>query len=69
MPIRAVAERFGVFGPSDLDLLDRVFLATEVPGETHFDREARASRIIFHFTSGVRDEAELRDVIAHPPEQ
>ncbi len=68
MPIRAVAEKTGVFGPSDLDLLDRVFHATEVPGETLFDREARASRIIFHFTAGIRDEAQLRDLIRRPLE-
>lgn len=63
MPIRAVAQGAGVLRPADLILLDRVFRSTEVPGETYFDREARASRIIFYLTTGIRDEAQLREVL------
>jgi hypothetical protein len=69
MPIRSKAEEAGIIGPEDLELLGRVFQATGTPGETSTDREYRAFRLISHFKSGIRDEAELRDLIAGAADQ
>lgn len=66
MPIRSKAVAAGIIGPTDLDLLGRVFHETAVPGESDHDRETRASRIIAYFTAGVTDEAELRTLAKQP---
>ena len=41
-----------------LSLLERVFKDTSTPGESERDREARASRIIGYYLTGIEDEAE-----------
>ncbi len=60
MPWRGEADRAGIIVPDQVALLGRVFDATAVEGETERQREARASRIIAYFQSGITDEAELR---------
>lgn len=66
MPIRSKAAEAGVIGPTDLELLGRVFQDTAAPGESDLDRETRASRIIAYFTAGVTDETELRTLAKQP---
>lgn len=66
MPWRGEADRAGIIGAEHLRLLGRVFAATEVDGESNRDREARASRIIAYYQSGVTDEEELRVLASRP---
>ncbi|MER9328569.1 hypothetical protein [Mesorhizobium sp. M0488] len=58
MPIHRKAEEAGVFYPSDLALLGRVFdrLTSEVLAEQR--RQALASRIIANYMAGLVDEEE-----------
>ena len=60
MPYRAQAREKGIVDPKALSLLERVFKDTSTPGESERDREARASRIIGDYLTGIEDEAELR---------
>ena len=60
MPWRGEADRAGIIVPEHVALLGRVFDATSLAGETDREREARASRIIAYFQSGITDEKELR---------
>jgi hypothetical protein len=66
MPIYRKATEAGVFDPTEVALLGRVFEETVVPGEDERAREARASRIIGYYQAGVRDEAELRALAKQP---
>jgi len=67
MPIRSKAAAAGILGPSELDLLNRVFQDMSVPGENDHDRETRASRIVNFFIAGVTDEDELRTLAKTDP--
>lgn len=67
MPIRKKAVEVGLFGPSALVLLNRVFHDTAISGESDRDRKARASRIIGHYNAGVTDETELRNLTNRSP--
>ncbi len=66
MPINRKANEAGVFTPSDLALLQRVYRQTEVDGETEAMREGRASRILANFLAGITDEAELISLSRQP---
>ena len=59
MPIRRRATVAGVIHPADLEMLGRVFDATEEPDETEAQREERAAAILRHFEKGYRDEDAL----------
>ncbi len=61
-----------VLAPEEIALLGRVFDRTSVPNETEADREHRASKIIYHYQTGITDEAELdklarKSVVARTP--
>jgi hypothetical protein len=45
--------------PEHLSLLGRVLERLQKPGDTLFDREARAIAVLYLFQSGVSDEEEL----------
>jgi len=66
VPIRQKLEDAAVLLPDEVDLLMKVFAATEVDGETDDDREKRASRIIANYQLGIRDEKELIDLSRRP---
>ncbi|MCV3210032.1 hypothetical protein OHD62_19510 [Mesorhizobium sp. YC-39] len=59
MPIRRKAEEAGVFNPSEVALLGRVFDRLKFEGQSEHQREALASRIIANFEAGISDEDEL----------
>ncbi|MER8405335.1 hypothetical protein NKH16_11365 [Mesorhizobium sp. M1307] len=59
MPIRRTAERAGVFTPSEIALLGRVFDRLKVNAQSDHEREALASRIIANFMAGIEDEDNL----------
>lgn len=62
MPIRGKAEHAGVFDPTELALLARVFERLKIDSESAHRREALASRIIANYMAGVVDEEELLSV-------
>ena len=59
MPLRGRAEDSGVFTPSELALLGRVFNRLKIDGQSEQQREALASRIIANYMAGVVEEEEL----------
>ncbi|MGX9120769.1 MAG: hypothetical protein EOR30_11820 [Mesorhizobium sp.] len=59
MPLRGRAEDSGVFNPSELALLGRVFDRLKIDGQSEQQRESLASRIIANYMAGVVDEEEL----------
>ncbi|RUU39377.1 hypothetical protein EOC93_22305 [Mesorhizobium sp. M6A.T.Ce.TU.002.03.1.1] len=59
MPIRGRAEHAGVFNPSELELLARVFARLKIDGQSEKQCETLASRIIANYMAGVVDEEEL----------
>jgi hypothetical protein len=59
MAIRRKAEEAGVFNPSEVALLGRVFDRLKIEGESEQRRESLASRIIANFEAGITDEEEL----------
>jgi hypothetical protein len=62
MPISGKAEHAGVFNPSELALLAKVFERLKIDGESAHRRDALASRIIANYMAGVVDEEELLSV-------
>jgi hypothetical protein len=66
MPIRRKAAEAGVFQPSELDLLGRVFEQLEAKGQTPEERDTIASRIMANYMAGVTDEAELVSLSRQP---
>lgn len=66
MSHRSVVIEAGVLRAAELDLVGRVFAQTSARGETEGEREQRASRILAYFTAGIRDEAELRELVSRP---
>jgi hypothetical protein len=60
VPIQTKAVEAGILSPAELVLLNGVFHATAVEGETDREREARASRILGYYIAGITDEVELR---------
>lgn len=66
MPLRNKARDAGIVEPAELELLGRVFDRTSRPDESEREREARASRLLSYFQSGVTDEDELSDLVRLP---
>ncbi|RWP39380.1 hypothetical protein [Mesorhizobium sp.] len=63
MPLRGRAEDSGVFDPSELALLGRVFNRLTIDGQSEQEAESLASRIIANYMAGVMDEEELRSAL------
>jgi hypothetical protein len=59
MPIHGRAEDAGVFNPTELALLGRVFNRLKTDGQSAQQRETLASRIIANYMAGVVEEEEL----------
>jgi hypothetical protein len=57
--IERKSKQVGVFSPSEVALLGRVFERTAVDSETDEAREDRASRIIANYKAGITDEDKL----------
>ena len=66
MTIRSKATEAGIFRPSELDLLGRVFQQLKRDGQSPEARDALASRIIANYMAGVVDEAELVSLSRQP---
>ncbi|MFC3324086.1 hypothetical protein [Mesorhizobium cantuariense] len=66
MPIRRKATQAGIFEPSELALLGRVFEQLKLDGQTPDTRDAIASRIIANYMTGVTDEPELVSLSRQP---
>ncbi|TIT02497.1 MAG: hypothetical protein E5W72_03275 [Mesorhizobium sp.] len=62
MPIERKAEAAGVFNPSELALLGRVFNRLKIDGQSEQRRESLASRTIANYMAGMVDEEELLSV-------
>ncbi len=66
MPIRALAERNGVYRPDEMVLLGRVFDRCVNASDDVQKREQLASRVIANYLAGVRDEEELVTLSRYP---
>jgi hypothetical protein len=66
MEIHRKSRETGIFNPSELALLGRVFEQLKVEGDLVGQNEALASRIIANFMAGVIDEAELASLSKRP---
>ena len=66
MPIRRQAAEAGIFQPSELEMLGRVFEQLKLGADAPEAREAIASRIIANYMAGVVDEAELVSLSKQP---
>lgn len=66
MPIRTRANEAGIFDPSELALLARVFEQLQLDNLSPDARDAIASRIIGNYMAGIRDEAELLSLSKQP---
>jgi len=66
MPIRTKANEAGIFDPSELALLGRVFEQLKLQGQSPEARDAIASRIIANYMAGIKDEAELVSLSRQP---
>ncbi|MER8614657.1 hypothetical protein [Mesorhizobium sp. M0435] len=66
MPIHRKAENAGVFRPSEMALLGRVFDRLKVDAQTEHQRQALASRIIANYMAGLVDEEELLSASRQP---
>ena len=66
MPIRKKATEAGIFDPSELALLSRVFEHLRLDDQSHDARAAIASRIIGNYMAGIRDEVELVSLSRQP---
>ena len=66
MPILRKAVEAGIFEPSELALLGRVFEQLKLDNQSTNSREALASRIIANYMAGVVDELELISLSKQP---
>lgn len=66
MPIYQRAREAGVFSPSEVALLGRVFDKLKDEHQSPERREALASRLVANYLAGIRDEAELLSVSKLP---
>ena len=66
MPIYQRARDAGVFNPSEVALLGRVFDKLKNEHQSPERREALASRLLANYLAGIRDEAELLSVSKLP---
>ncbi|WP_095199109.1 hypothetical protein [Mesorhizobium carmichaelinearum] len=66
MPIRKKATEAGIFDPSEVALLGRVFEQLRLENQSPEARDAIASRIIANYMAGIKDEAELVSLSKQP---
>lgn len=66
MPIQRKATDAGIFDPSELALLARVFEHLRLDNQTADERDAIASRIIGNYMAGIKDEGELISLSKRP---
>ncbi|KRB23848.1 hypothetical protein ASD99_29640 [Mesorhizobium sp. Root695] len=66
MPIRTKANEAGIFDPSELALLGRVFEHLKLEDQSPEARDAIASRIIANYMAGIKHEAELVSLSKQP---
>lgn len=66
MPIGGRATEAGIFDPSELALLGRVFDRLKLETQSPDARDALASRIIANYMAGVVDEGELLSLSKQP---
>ena len=66
MPIGRKAAEAGIFEPSELALLGRVFEQLKLDTQSTDAREKLASRIIANYMAGVTDETELVSLSRQP---
>ena len=66
VPIRRKATEAGIFDPSELALLARVFEQLKLNNQSTEARNALASRIIANYMAGVTDELELVSLSRYP---
>ena len=66
VPIRRKATEAGIFDPSELALLGRVFEQLKLNNQSTEARDALASRIIANYMAGVTDEQELVSLSRQP---
>ncbi|MER8485958.1 hypothetical protein [Mesorhizobium sp. M1322] len=59
MPIYRRAREAGIFNPSDVALLGRVFDRLKIEGQSEQRHEALASRILANCSAGITAEEEL----------
>ncbi|OWK19593.1 hypothetical protein AJ88_40485 [Mesorhizobium amorphae CCBAU 01583] len=66
MPIRRKAQDAGIFDPSELALLARVFERLKLESDAPDRLEGLASRILANYMAGILDEAELVSLSRQP---
>ena len=66
MPIRRKAAEAGIFNPSELALLGRVFEQLKLDKQSTDARDTLASRIIANYMAGMVDESELISLSKQP---
>jgi hypothetical protein len=66
MPIHPRAREAGIFNPSDVALLGRVFDKLKDEDQSLDGREALASRLLANYLAGIKDEAELLSLSKRP---
>jgi len=66
MPIRMKAQQAGIFDPSELALLARVYERLKVESDSSDRLEGLASRILANYMAGITDEAELVSLSKQP---
>ncbi|WP_348631265.1 hypothetical protein [Mesorhizobium sp. M4B.F.Ca.ET.089.01.1.1] len=66
MPIRRKAQDAGIFDPSELALLARIFERLKVESDSADRLEGLASRILANYMAGITDEEELLSLSRQP---
>lgn len=66
MPLRRLASESGLYLPSEVELLGRVFDKLVDPDMDTSQREALASRVIANYMAGIKDEDELASLSKQP---
>lgn len=66
MPMQTKANEAGIFNPSEVALLGRVFEHLRLDNQSPEARDAIASRIIANYMAGIKDEAELVSLSRQP---
>ena len=66
MPIRRKAQDAGIFDPSELALLARVFERLKLESDSPDRLEGLASRVLANYMAGISDEEELLSLSKQP---
>ncbi|RVD18779.1 hypothetical protein EN738_26860 [Mesorhizobium sp. M4B.F.Ca.ET.017.02.2.1] len=66
MPIRRKAQDAGIFDPSELALLARIFERLKLESDSADRLEGLASRILANYMAGITDEEELLSLSRQP---